>query len=168
MMDKGKIHGDRTIIYSQEVKIKPRIYVSAPMRGIKDKNYPLFFETRRLLRDLSCESILPPLIAQTYRELVKRIDAVPTVREYFNEDCRNICLYADAVVVVGDNKDIDKSKGVIAEIAVARAIDVPVFKRGIPGTGGFRPDTWTMLTYQNGRFKNTTFSEWLEDKLGKE
>ena len=139
---------------------KPKIYISAPMRGVDDQNYPLFEATVNTLVDLGCSTISPPLIAEKLQLQAKRMNTVVGIRDYFQADCHNLCLYAYAVVVVGNFYEISKSKGVRAEVELAKAIDIPVFKT-MPWNRGevFEADKW--LDIQN---ENMTFSKWLEDK----
>ena len=136
---------------------KPTIYISAPMRGVKDQNYPLFEMTVETLTDLGCRTISPPIIAEKLQQVAKKMNTEIGIRDFMEADCRNLCLYAQAVIVVGNFYAISKSKGVRAEVELAKAIDIPVFKT-MPWNRSeiFDPDQW--LNIHND---NIQFSKWL-------
>lgn len=93
------------------------IYLSGPMTGYPDYNYPLFNAVAKGLREKGHDVYNPAEYA--YKG---PLDEFP-VREAFAEYTEFICLYADAIAVL---PGWEKSEGAKAEIALARVLGLEV------------------------------------------
>ena len=92
-----------------------KIYLSGPMTGHENLNYPAFHSAAERLRSLGHEVFNP---AETFGGATDR-----TWAEYMREDIAAV-LSVEAVVVLDG---WEHSRGATLEVAVARAIDVPVW-----------------------------------------
>lgn len=98
-----------------------RYYLSGPMTGLPDLNYPAFMKAATALREAGYEVYNP-----AEWEMMNAVDGVPAVfnlRRAFADYCSYISLRADAVVVL---PGWENSPGASAEVALARAIGLPV------------------------------------------
>lgn len=109
-----------------------RLYISGPMRGYPAFNFPAFRAYANTLRRMGHEVLSP-----AERDEQNGFD--PTgltgwedlsslgfdLREALAADCRMICEEADAVVVMPGWED---SKGATAEVALARALGLPILR----------------------------------------
>lgn len=94
-----------------------RVYLSGPMTGLPEYNYPRFFEVAEVIRDAG-HWVYNPAEYDFTGELVDF-----PVKEAFAEYCRIICTECDAIVLL---ENWQASTGVAAETSLARAIGVPV------------------------------------------
>ena len=114
-----------------------RIYLSGPMRGVPGANFPAFDYAAIRLRVGGHEVFSP---ADNDREIMGwSADFVPTdaelaaaatkltARRCFKDDTLWICRYADAIAVLPRS---DKSTGVAAEVALARALGLTIIYLG--------------------------------------
>jgi Domain of unknown function (DUF4406) len=108
-----------------------KLYLAGPMRGYADFNFPAFDEGAAKLRQLG-HTVFNP--AERDREVhgndvnvsaTGDLADVPqfSLRGALGADLAWICAHADAVVVL---PGWDKSLGVAAEVATARALGLPV------------------------------------------
>ena len=115
------------------------IYLSAPMRGIGDRNEPLFAGYAKEFRDLGCSVNSPP-------EISGAMPGDSTINQILAKELDIICRSADAVVVL--SSDWKKSYGCHAEVATALAVGKQVWQV-IPHHGWLRIhyisiiDEWT-------------------------
>lgn len=111
-----------------------RFYISGPMRGIAEFNFPAFADAARRLRTLGHEAFSP-----AERDLAEGFDPEGltgfedlsglgfSLREALAADCAYICGEADGVLVL---PGWQKSRGATAEVALARALGLPVVTLG--------------------------------------
>ena len=90
----------------------PRVYISGPMTGLPEYNFPAFFAMARKLKERGF-SVLNPAAWP----------ARATYEEYLQHDIKMLIRYADAVVFLDG---WEKSNGARVEMAVARALKLPV------------------------------------------
>lgn len=96
-----------------------KVYLSGPMTGLPDLNFPAFREAAATLRALGAEVYNPA-------EYDDRLDGAPFVlSEAFVEYATYICREADAVVALPGSQN---SPGATAEMALARALGKPVLR----------------------------------------
>lgn len=107
-----------------------KIYIAGPMRGIAEFNSPAFDEVQRILEKMGHETFNPAerdrstgfdVAGMTGHENLA--DAGFSLRDALHADTRWISLYADAVALL---PGWEKSSGVAAEVALARALGIPV------------------------------------------
>jgi len=111
-----------------------RVYLAGPMRGYPDFNFPAFHIGARRLRDLGYEVFSPAeRDIEAHGEGVNNsptcnLDDVKdtgfSLRDALAADTQWISLRADAVVVLPGWQE---SKGAQAEVALARALGLPVW-----------------------------------------
>jgi Domain of unknown function (DUF4406) len=113
-----------------------QVYLSGPMRGYEEFNFPAFVSAAKELRDKGYKVYDP-----AEHELEQGFDPktglyadnrVVTIRELMLEDLVWICQFADKVVVL---PGWENSKGAQAEVACARAVGVEVVEFGQVGNG---------------------------------
>lgn len=100
-----------------------KIYLSGPMRGITDFNFPAFDEAAARLRAVGHDVFSP---ADHDREIIagtKRTVEDLTVRECMRADCAYICDEAEAIFVL---PGWELSRGARAEVALAEALGLPI------------------------------------------
>lgn len=95
-----------------------RYYLSGPMTGLPELNYPAFVEATRYLRYLGHEVYSPAEWESRHNNGVFNLPIA------FADYCYYICREADAVVVL---PGWENSPGARAEVALAQAIRKPVF-----------------------------------------
>lgn len=110
------------------------IYLSGPMRGIKDFNFPAFFEAAKVLEAGGNEVFNPAArdIEKYGFQIAKSETGDPkdishlgfTLREAMAEDTNKICTWADAIVLL---PGWERSKGAVAEKTLAEALGLDVF-----------------------------------------
>ena len=93
-------------------KNAPRVYISGPMTGLPEYNFPAFFAMARRLKERGF-SVLNPAAWP----------ARATYDEYLQFDIKMLIRYADMVVFLDG---WEKSNGARVEMAVARALKLPV------------------------------------------
>lgn len=107
-------------------------YISGPMRGLPEHNYPMFFEAEQAL------------IASGYGVLnpARNFDGDKTreVAEYMREDIHSV-LNADALVLL---PGWETSEGAKVEVAVARSLDLNFYKAEFTELG------WTFEPFEPG------------------
>ncbi len=108
---------------NNELKI---LYIAGPMRGIRFYNFPAFFEAKDQLESKGYEVLCP---AST--DIEEGFDASKPEDELTTDDLEKfiardvqMVMDADGVVVL---PGFEKSKGAIAEVAVARFLNRPVY-----------------------------------------
>lgn len=97
-----------------------RVYLSGPMRGLPEANFPEFRKNAELLREAG-HDVLDPSMSFTDRKLSRP--------EYLRHDIQLI-LCVDAVVVLDD---WDLSPGARFEVAEAWQIGIPVYEMRVEG-----------------------------------
>lgn len=111
-----------------------KLYIAGPMRGIKDFNFPAFYEVERCLQMLGHEAFNPARRdEEKYGEYVTKSDTGSeaeaeskgfSLREALAADCKWIAEQADGIVVL---PGWEASKGAQAETALGRALGLPIF-----------------------------------------
>ena len=145
----------------------PCVYISGPMRGMWNENRHLFEQAEKRLIELGCDTINPVTLADDYR----RSDPAAGIRQFLATDLSELCLYADAVVVIGDRYNIQYSRGVNAELKTADRLGIPTFRywahlidessmstNQLPDNGFFDIFDWRI----GGSLNYMSFKEWLE------
>lgn len=89
------------------------LYISGPMTGFKDFNYPAFYEAENELRKLGCTDTLNPA----------RIDHQDTIWENCMRRAITFMMEADALILL---PGWDKSKGARIEVDLALKIGMSV------------------------------------------
>jgi hypothetical protein len=102
-----------------------KIYIAGPMSGVKDWNFPAFFEAERQLRELGYEVINPAHNdGLTYEEALASANAVKhSWNWYMRRDLTNL-ITCDAVCLLPDWKS---SKGASLEVNVATSLNMPLY-----------------------------------------
>lgn len=109
-----------------------KVYLAGPMSGIKDFNFPAFDKAAQTLTDLGYEVFNP---ADNDREngfdatglSGEMVDAVAQgfdLRKALKQDLSWICDHADWIALL---PGYNKSRGVEAELALARALGIRAF-----------------------------------------
>lgn len=101
------------------------IYISGPMSGIKDYNYPAFNQIAELLRANGHKVYNP---AEISPPLVRKNKPVMTKREiwiWYMKKALTLMLKADVVVLLPGWK---KSKGACLEVYIAGALDYRIIE----------------------------------------
>lgn len=109
-----------------------KLYISGPMRGYPEFNFPAFRNVAERLREAGHE-VLSPVERDEQSgfnpkglcgfESLSGLDF--DLREALAADCRMICEEADGVYVL---PGWEHSKGARAEVALARALGLPVVR----------------------------------------
>jgi hypothetical protein len=105
-----------------------KIYIAGPMTGIKDFNFPLFFETENKLKELGHETLNPAANDSTDLETAIK-DAISSSTNgtswstYLRRDLGSLVL-SDAVCVL---QGWQTSKGASLEVYVAKALGIPLY-----------------------------------------
>lgn len=117
-----------------------KVYLAGPMRGLKDFNFPAFFEAATKLRAQGYEVFNPAerdmnewgadhLKTETgsEEEVAAKLGyaGIDLARHCFLHDTHWICTQADAIAVL---PGWEKSRGAIAERALGVAIGLPVIE----------------------------------------
>ena len=89
-----------------------KIYIAGPMRGYEDLNRPAFLKAQETLEAMGHEVFNP---GNNPRE---------TLRLCMEIDLAWICRHADGMVML---LDWGMSSGVAAELATAKALDIPIW-----------------------------------------
>lgn len=100
-----------------------KIYLSGPMRGYPESNYPLFNPIAGELRNSGAEVYNPAEYPHD-----GPADSFP-IRQAFAAYCKFICLEADAIVLL---PGWEASKGVSAELALAKNCGLQIFELRAP------------------------------------
>lgn len=106
-----------------------KIYIAGPMRGIKDFNFPAFFEAAEKFHAQGWEVFNPAEHDERKnghgfaKSETGDLKDIPTfsLREALAEDLDWICRYADAIAML---PGWYRSKGATAELAAADAIGI--------------------------------------------
>lgn len=99
------------------------VYLAGPMSGIKDFNFPAFFEGEKTLKEMGYEVFNP---AQCDLDKWGSLDGVKknaNYRECLKTDLSWICDLATAIALL---PGWENSKGVKAELALAEALGLKV------------------------------------------
>jgi nucleoside 2-deoxyribosyltransferase len=99
--------------------MKKKVYLSGPMTGYPEYNYPAFNEAAKYLRDLGFDVYNP---AENEFELDENGEF--PIRKAFGEYCQYITQDADMIVALNGWA---ASKGARAETELGSAIGIPVF-----------------------------------------
>lgn len=115
--------------------LKNNVYLAGPMRGITNFNFPAFHKAASLLRQMGYKVFNPAekdekkhgkSISQSKTGNLKDAESKGfSLREALAADTRYICLKADIVALL---PDWEKSKGAVAERALARALGHRIFE----------------------------------------
>lgn len=98
-----------------------KIYISGPMTGYDDMNFPAFYEMENKLKNyIDVEVVNPAKVSHLAEEKYKN----PSYFDYLREDFR-VLLDCDAVVMLTGWKE---SRGCMAELALAKALSIPFFE----------------------------------------
>jgi hypothetical protein len=133
----GTLMSTRTAVATAEepnrlpkIEALDHLYLSGPMTGIAQFNYPAFFHVSALLRDVGYFVYNPAehgegakfdVMNMTGNESPDVIDF--DIRAAFADYSRYICTEADAIAVL---PGWENSRGAKAEVALARGIGLPV------------------------------------------
>ena len=115
-----------------------KVYISGPMRGIKNFNFPAFHEAEGILQSHGFETFNParrdeekygPAVGQSETGNLADTASVTgfNLREALAADCDWIAKEATAIVVL---PGWEKSKGAQAEVALGRAIGLDIVPLG--------------------------------------
>jgi Domain of unknown function (DUF4406) len=102
-----------------------KIYISGPMRGIKNFNFPAFDDATKSFRTQGWE-VFSPAENAAAKDLKLRKRTAPKglkLRTIFAVDMDWICYHAEAIYML---KGWENSKGAQAEWALARALNLIV------------------------------------------
>lgn len=102
-----------------------KVYLAGPMSGIEDYNFPAFFKYAKVLEDQG-HTVFNP--AQNDLDNWKDLEGVKkhaNYRDCLGQDLNWICYHAEAIALI---PGWEKSKGVQAELATARAIGLEVIE----------------------------------------
>lgn len=105
-----------------------QVYLSGPMRGYKDHNFPAFLAAAEQLRDKGYVVFSPAEhdIESGFDYRTGRwAGREHTIREMMLNDLGWIARYADLVVCLPGWR---KSKGALAEVHAARSVNIPVYE----------------------------------------
>lgn len=105
------------------------IYLSGPMKGYENSNYPTFHRVTGILRDAGHAVYNPAEFKWSGTD-----HAQFPLREAFAEHSRHICLVACTIVLL---PGWEKSLGVSAELALARNCKLDAFEYIETSKGGF-------------------------------
>jgi hypothetical protein len=94
--------------------MKIKLYLSGPMTGVKDNNYPAFFKAAKALRKKGYKVINPP-------ELDKK-SPQRTWEDCLRRDIKEM-MYCNAVATLPRWK---KSKGALLETYIAKSLKWPI------------------------------------------
>ena len=98
-----------------------KLYLAGPMRGLPEFNFPAFHAAAAELRAAGYE-VFSPAEKGLEKHAEANQDSLKFRRAVFKLDTAWICEHADGVALLPDWL---KSKGAIAEDALARAIGLP-------------------------------------------
>ena len=93
-----------------------KIYLSGPMKGYPESNYPLFHSVTKELRDKGFHVYNPAEF--------KHDEEIFPLRKAFAEYCKFICEEATAIVLL---PGWEKSLGVSAELALAKNCKLEIY-----------------------------------------
>lgn len=102
-----------------------KVYLSGPMRGKKDHNYPAFFKAAELLRGMGMAVANP---AEINPADPKRKYGKSKIRWFMWNDLHELMWNCTMVLCFGNWR---KSSGATAEVAVALSIGMPVYEISI-------------------------------------
>jgi len=95
---------------------KPKVYISGPMSGIEDHNFPEFDRVAAILRDGGCDVVNPADISRNLEEWCKmRNMAPPTYDQYMAVDldamdeCECVVYLKGWAGSEGAKRELDKS-----------------------------------------------------------
>ena len=98
-----------------------KLYLAGPMRGYPELNSPAFHAAAKLLREAGYE-VFSPAEKGLEKHAEANQESLAFRRMVFKLDTEWICNHADGVALLPEWL---KSKGAIAEDALARAIGLP-------------------------------------------
>ena len=99
------------------------VYLSGPMRGFKDLNFPAFDKARDFWI-VKGHAVISPADMDRQDPVNPLLDHMNTMRIYARRDLTHIVEHVDAVVML-DNWE--KSRGALAELMVALWVGLKVF-----------------------------------------
>jgi hypothetical protein len=115
----------------------PKVYLAGPMTGIPEFNFPLFKEAAELLRTWGYDVFSPGEndLANGFDPTgftgdEKLADHGFSLRDALGADLEFIAKHATAVYVL---PGYEQSRGVAAELALARALDIPIRLLNVEG-----------------------------------
>ncbi len=129
-------------------KTPRRVYLSGPMRGKPEFNFPAFFDAALYLRAKGYEVFSPAERDQSKHgtkvwkdnptgDVRKAAQEGFSLREALAEDLVWICHYADGIALL---PGWASSQGALAELATARALGLRVMYLNPNGLGGYDLD----------------------------
>jgi nucleoside 2-deoxyribosyltransferase len=101
---------------------KIRVYLAGPMRGLPEFNFPAFDAAAAQLRDAGLE-VFSPAEKGLEKHAEANQESLAFRRAVFLLDTEWICRNADVIALL---PGWEKSKGAVAERALAEAIGIPV------------------------------------------
>lgn len=93
-----------------------RLYVSGPMTGLPEHNYPTFAAATNALVDAGYD------VSSPHEIVITKPHGEPTWHDYMRAAVRML-THCDAIAVL---PGWEKSRGALVEIDLARALDMPV------------------------------------------
>lgn len=157
-----------------------KIYIAGPMTGVKDFNFPLFFETEKKLEELGYEVINPAHNdGKTLEEALANSGSPEKPRNswnyYMRRDLPHV-LVVDAICVL---PDWQKSKGALLEVHVAESLGLPIYVLkdgkltpratviGISGWARSGKDTIANYLVENHNYTKISFSTPMKEAMYK-
>ena len=100
-----------------------KFYLAGPMTGIPEYNFPAFIEAAKKLRSLGNEVFNPAEADLAEWGTIEEVLKKANYRDCLRKDLNYIIDHADAVAVL---PGWEASKGVAAELALAKALKLPI------------------------------------------
>ncbi len=100
-----------------------KVYLAGPMSGYDDFNFPAFFKEAEKLQKEGHEVFNPAQKDIDEWGTLENVKAKANYRDCLRKDLNWILDHAETIVVL---PNWEKSKGVAAELALARALNLPV------------------------------------------
>jgi hypothetical protein len=141
-----------------------KIYIAGPMSGVEDFNFPLFFETEKILKELGYEVVNPAHNDGENLEEALAMAGTPDKPNnswgyYMRRDLPNV-LDVDAICVLPNWR---KSKGASLEVHVAEALGLPIY---VLQDGELKPRVTVLGLSGWARSGKDTIADYLVDVEG--
>lgn len=110
------------LINKKSHKKRFRVYISGPMSGYEEFNFPAFNEMEaKIFNDFDFVDVVNPVFIS---HIIEKLDFIPTYEDYLREDFRFL-IDCDAVLLLEGWKD---SGGCQKEVMVAKYLNIPCFE----------------------------------------